>query len=1298
MRSKVLIPIGLFLLILAVLTGIAIIIIQTHYFRQFVKLTTNSIVTTLTAQNFKIGRIDGNFLKGITLSDVTFDIDGEEFIACDEIYIDYSLPLILDGSMLFSKVIPLHEVRVSGLRVNLVHYGDDTWNFNKLDRLIVKEKRPNPDWNVFIANGRIENAKMTIYDVTKDQRNIFELPYADLSVNLIKIADKAEFTVKDALLTAAYQNNNFRKIYFTDINGVAVYSNKEKVDVLDVERASFDFNGASILARGRMKDLQNPTFTLNGKISGVKLEDLGTLNADVKARGESPRWKGLLATGKLELSGSELMGSKLTGSIKKIEVENTRAKLRDGNLAADFGKASFEGELKLSEITKPGEKNSADLKLTLDSLNVRRILEIAGKTGNAKGHAFKDDLDAAVNSRLGVKADWKNETGISAADLDISELTLKGPGPNEIKLSGPVSVTPSKIDFDVDSTFTKTDLSRILKQFAFETDLNAGMKIKGSLVPGEALPGGLRADIKGEAGPSRVSGFNLDRLILDGSYSASALDIRTLKLDSGPIKAEASGALGAADGSGIKYDIDISDLKAVAGFLPGHKVSGRLGLEGYLKGRFDDPRVIIEARGTDFAYDNHKLKAKKIGLSADTSLNLKDLRMKAAGELKGIEIQGRTIQIADFKAESSGPYLLGSVNVQETPKRKYSIEYKASGLGDAEKTIDIARVRMDFKDTVLQNRNPIKVSLLSDRVKVSSFNLYHKENFVLGELDMGYDERVQARLRLEKLSLPDVSELLNIRFPVKGQVSGEVTIGNSLKAPDLRASVMVRDLEYMKFHSDELDLSLLYSHDELGLDLKIRDDGRELLSAAAEAKVPFNPENMNKSLSRAVYRATVRSRGIDISPLAVFNPEIQELSGSLMVDMVATGANGKSDVSGSVELSGVKLDILALRNDIEIEHAVMDMDGTYGTLRPAAITTGQGEGVFQGKIDFRDLSYSGNGVMSDMLVKTYPNDVSANLNGDIDVSGKYLNSIIKGNITVNNLKAIVPEKPLKEIENIKFIDEEESQQDEFIYTGIKKEDFVEEFLALDLNVDIPRQSWVKGNGANIEVEGKLDINKSFKEPYIITGNIDVVRGDYQFMGRLFNIESGTVSFRGKKIIDPFLDLRATYEVASVEVYINVSGTAEKPKIQLSSDPPLDDNEIVSYLVFGTSSDKLGTDERVEFQEKAGEVLGTMAVGELRQAIGDDLSIDVMTIKGGQTGFRDTHFEVGKYLTEDLYVGYERLSYERFFYERYFLSPGLPSSTVTANRAVIEYRVFDFLTLESEIGEEAGADVFFNFDY
>ncbi|MGH7851540.1 MAG: AsmA family protein, partial [Thermodesulfobacteriota bacterium] len=255
MRSKVLKPIFVFLLLLLLLSVLVILIIQTHYFRQFVKITTNAIVSTLTAQNFKIGGIEGNFLKGITLKNVSLDIGDKKFIDCDEIYIDYSLPVILDGSMLFSKVIPLHVVRVKGIRINLVHYRDDSWNFQELQKLMIKEKKPNPDWNIFIQNGSIRNARMTIEDEARGESSVFELSDAELSLNLIKIADKAEIDVKDAQLTVAYESMDFEKLHFENIKGKAVYSNKELPDRFEVMNVVFNYRGAGVSGKGAIIDM-----------------------------------------------------------------------------------------------------------------------------------------------------------------------------------------------------------------------------------------------------------------------------------------------------------------------------------------------------------------------------------------------------------------------------------------------------------------------------------------------------------------------------------------------------------------------------------------------------------------------------------------------------------------------------------------------------------------------------------------------------------------------------------------------------------------------------------------------------------------------------------------------------------------------------------------------------------------------------------------------------------------------------------------------------------------------------------
>ena len=1297
MRSKVLKPIFVFLLLLFLLSVLVILIIQTHYFRQFVKITTNAIVSTLTAQNFKIGGIEGNFLKGITLKNVSLDIGDKKFIDCDEIYIDYSLPVILDGSMLFSKVIPLHAVRVKGIHINLVHYRDDSWNFQELQKLMIKEKKPNPDWNIFIQNGSIRDARMTIEDEARGESSVFELSDAELSLNLIKIADKAEIDVKDAHLTVAYESMDFEKLHFENIKGKAVYSNKDLPDRFEVMNVVFNYRGAGVSGKGAIIDMMNPRFSLNGLISGIDIPDLGVLNAEVDASGNSVKWKDLHATGKIKLTDSSLMEGRLSGGIESVLVENKHITIKKGNLGSGLGDVSFEGVIDLLEIHDRGKNNTADFELDLRSLKVPRIIEMLEKKNGPFEAGVNRNIDAVINSKLKVTAGWSRSREMTAG-LDIKEMSLTGGGAGEIKLKGPLAITGSKIDYDLDAGFLKTNFAPILNDQRYASDFNSSLKIKGSVSTAEVFPKGFEVALSGEAAPSKIFDINLRRGVIDAAYNGASVGIKSFVLESEPFSVNASGGLGGSGENGIKYNADIKNLNFVAKLMPDYHLGGSLGLDGYIKGDFQKPRIIVNARGSDITYEEKRLRMKKIELTADGYLDINDLRLTAGGEAKGIDIRGREIQVVEFKAASQGSGIDGTLEMQETVKRKYSLDFKLGELGSGGARLDIGNVQMNFENAVFKNRRPILISLSKDGVRVDSFNLYHKENFVVGELTFGFDESIDGSIKLEKLSLLDASELLGVKFPVKGEMSGEIKLGSSLKRPDLRADITAKDLEYMKFKSDRLTLSLLYSGDKMGLDLKIIDKNEEILSAVADATIKFDPENMDKSIRQAVYRATVKSKGVDISPISVFNEEIQELDGKLSIDLVAEGTGEDPNVSGRLELRDMTMKILAMRNKIRIENAVMDMSGKYGTLRPATIDTGEGKGVFEGRVDFRDLSYTGKGTMSNMLMKTFPADVTANLDGDVEVEGKFLNAFIKGDITARNIEIMVPEKPLKEIESIKFIDEQEQDKEEFIFTGEKKEDFVEEFIALDLDVDIPRDSWVKGGGANIEVEGKLDVNKNYKEPYLITGNIDVLRGDYQFMGRFFKIENGTVSFSGKKITDPFLDLRATYEVSSVEVYINITGTAEKPKIQLSSDPPLDENEIVSYLVFGTSSDKLGTDERVEFQEKAGEVLGTMAVGELREALGEDFAIDVMTIKGGQTGFRDTHLEIGKYLTDDLYVGYERLSYERYFYERYFFSPGLPSSTVTANRAVIEYRVFDFLTLESEIGDEAGADVFFNFDY
>jgi translocation and assembly module TamB len=139
---------------------------------------------------------------------------------------------------------------------------------------------------------------------------------------------------------------------------------------------------------------------------------------------------------------------------------------------------------------------------------------------------------------------------------------------------------------------------------------------------------------------------------------------------------------------------------------------------------------------------------------------------------------------------------------------------------------------------------------------------------------------------------------------------------------------------------------------------------------------------------------------------------------------------------------------------------------------------------------------------------------------------------------------------------------------------------------------------------------------------------------------------------------------------------------------------MDQSDIFSYLVFGTSTDRLGVGERTSIEEKAAQAVALMAAGQLKNLIGEQFGLDVISLSSGEGGFQGTEVEVGKYLTDKLYIAYQRSSP---FTQTVIQSASTAPDVI--DQAHIVYQMFDFLTLESQIsGYQSGADVFFNFSY
>jgi translocation and assembly module TamB len=228
---------------------------------------------------------------------------------------------------------------------------------------------------------------------------------------------------------------------------------------------------------------------------------------------------------------------------------------------------------------------------------------------------------------------------------------------------------------------------------------------------------------------------------------------------------------------------------------------------------------------------------------------------------------------------------------------------------------------------------------------------------------------------------------------------------------------------------------------------------------------------------------------------------------------------------------------------------------------------------------------------------------------------------------------------------------------------------------------------------NVIAGGDLRIRKPPDGPLDVHGNIELIRGTYTFQGRRFDVQRGSeVRFRGAEPTNPSLDVSAERDVNGVAATVHVTGTAKRPALALTSQPPLDQAEILSLIAFGQPLGDLGQSQRLSLAERA----GIMAAGAITTPLGDSiaraLDLDLFEILPPSESEQLPVVAVGSQIGSRIYVGAKQ-------------EVGGDSTSVT-----FEYRVARFLRLVTsfaqgalqahtlERGETAGIDLLFVFRY
>jgi translocation and assembly module TamB len=171
-------------------------------------------------------------------------------------------------------------------------------------------------------------------------------------------------------------------------------------------------------------------------------------------------------------------------------------------------------------------------------------------------------------------------------------------------------------------------------------------------------------------------------------------------------------------------------------------------------------------------------------------------------------------------------------------------------------------------------------------------------------------------------------------------------------------------------------------------------------------------------------------------------------------------------------------------------------------------------------------------------------------------------------------------------------------------------------------------------GLESEWRSDMRVRGTAKAPRIV-GDLEVVRGTFNFAGRRLEITNGDVSFDGGVLTDPLLDITASTTVQSVTAAVNISGRAQNPQIAFTSTPALPQDEILARLLFGNSAGSLSPIQAIQLASTLNSLRGggggLNPLGKLRSAPG--LSrLRVVTAGGGGAAL-----SAGQYITSNIYL-------------------------------------------------------------
>ncbi|WP_027328399.1 translocation/assembly module TamB domain-containing protein [Marinimicrobium agarilyticum] len=411
-----------------------------------------------------------------------------------------------------------------------------------------------------------------------------------------------------------------------------------------------------------------------------------------------------------------------------------------------------------------------------------------------------------------------------------------------------------------------------------------------------------------------------------------------------------------------------------------------------------------------------------------------------------------------------------------------------------------------------------------------------------------------------------------------------------------------------------------------------------------------------------------------LEPLEALVAQLQDVRGQFTADLKVSGTIKKPDVSGELRLSEATAKLPEL--GLQLQHLNLQAQTANNEVNlQGQVTSGEGQLTLDGQVDQpwsadRQISVTLTGkdfqVLNtrELMVLVTP-DLTLEVTPErIDLTGTAV--IPKARAEFKSL----PQSATRVSDDVVLKDPEGGGGEQAGRT-----------VHVDLKTSLGDDVRFSGFGLQSRLSGELQVIKGPERGLLVLGEVGVAEGRYEAYGQNLKIERGRLIFQGP-YDNPGLDIRATRTIedgvdSDIVVGLQISGTLQRPRSEIFSNPSLPDSEAMAMLFTGKSLNSSSSADASMLVNAIGG-LGLKRSGFITAEIADTFNLDEFRIQT-EDNVQESSLYIGKYLTPDLFVQYV---------------VGLFDQTSSVG---LRYEITESLRLEAESGLHQSVDLIYNIE-